>query len=178
MWRASPAGLRENGGCLPASAGQLSSRPLGAQRLFAVNDPHVASLTYAATPSDTASFEMAPPIEASFDGIHLRLEHGQLRIEPNIHFPSIERAREHVDPLLASWEIDVALRFGSPELSFQYQTAEVIDRDPPPPGSPHVIEVESVASATAFGTVTLRVSRGHYPVSIAARIEPPMIALM
>ena len=128
-----------------------------------MNDPHVASLTYAASPSDTASFENAPPIEGTTDGINYRLNHGQLRIEPNIHFPSIERAREHVDPLLASWEIDIALRFGSPELSFLYQTAEVIDRDPPPPGSPHVIQVQSVASASASGTATLRVSRGHYP---------------
>ena len=133
-----------------------------------MRDPHVASLTYLAIPSETASFEKAPPLQGTFGGSSFLLADGKLRIEPNIHFPEIEQAREYVEQLLNSWQIDIALRFGDPELSFKYETSEVIDRNPPPPGSPQTIQVQSVAMATAVGNVTLHVSRGMYP-------EPPTV---
>lgn len=133
-----------------------------------MRDPHVASLTYLAIPSDTASFDQAPPLEGTFRGLRYLLASGKLRIEPNIHFPAIEQARDHVEPLLESWQIDIALRFGSPELSFKYETGEVIDRNPPPPGSPQTLQVQFVSVATAVGNVTPHVSRGKYP-------EPPAV---
>jgi hypothetical protein len=133
-----------------------------------MRDPHVASLTYLAIPSETASFDQVPPLEGTIGGSKFFLGDGKLRIEPTIHFPGIEQARNYVDPLLESWEIDIALRFGNPELSFKYETAEVLDRNPPPPGFAQTIQVQSVAEVNAVGNVTVHVSRGKYP-------DPPTI---
>jgi hypothetical protein len=92
-----------------------------------MRDPHVASLTYLAISSKTASFDQAPPLEGTLGGCRFFLGDGKLRIEPSIHFPRIEQAKNYVDQLLESWEIDIALRFGNSELSFKYETAEVIE---------------------------------------------------
>jgi hypothetical protein len=132
-----------------------------------MRDPHVVTLSYIASPSESASFDQAPPLEGTIEDIRFLLHHGQLRIEPIIHFSSVEDARRYVDPLLEAWEIDIALRLGSPELTFKYDTAEVIDRDPPPPGDRQVVLVASVGEFSLAGSVVaLHVSRAKYP-------EPP-----
>jgi len=144
-----------------------------------MRDPHVVSLTYNASPSESTSFEKAPPLEGTIEDLRFRLDVGTLRIEPTIHFPSIEDARRLVDPLLRSWEIDIALRFGSPELSFVYDTAEVIDRQPPPPGARHAVLNVQLGEVVLVGSaVTLRVSRGSYPQPPAAfRLNPDVDTL-
>jgi len=133
-----------------------------------MRDPHVASLTYLATPSETVSFDNAPPLEGRIGSFGFLLADGKLKIEPNMHFGGIEEARAYVDPLLRSWEIDIALRFGSPELLFKYETAELIDRNPPPPGSPLTLQVQLGAVVTVAVSATLHVARGYYP-------DPPPI---
>ncbi len=98
------------------------------------------------------------------DQLRYRLSEGRLRIEPSAHFASIEEAKRYVDPFLESWEIDIALRFGSPELSFEYETAEVIDRDPPPPGPRHLGMVANAGELSLSGAIaSLHVSRTRYP---------------
>lgn len=129
-----------------------------------MKDPHVVSLTYKASPSESISFEKAPPLDGTIENLRFRLDGETLRIEPTIHFPSIDEARYYVDPLLHSWEIDIALRFGKPELSFVYDTAKVIDRQPHHPGLRQaVLNVQLGELVLAGSAVTLRVSRGSYP---------------
>ena len=132
-----------------------------------MRDPHVVSLTYTATPSESASFDKAPPIEGKLDQLRYYLSEGRLRAEPINHFGTAEEARRYVDPILESWEMDIALRFGNPELSFKYETAEVIDRDPPPPGPRQIVMVATAGELSLTGgSVSLHVSRARYP-------EPP-----
>jgi hypothetical protein len=129
-----------------------------------MRDPHVVSLTYLAVPSESASFDRASPIGGTIEDIRYSLGEGRLVIEPAAHFSSAEEARAHVDPLLRAWEIDIGLQFGSPELSFAYETAEVIDRNPPPPGSGGAVLIATLGELTIAGAAaTLTVSRGRYP---------------
>ncbi len=44
------------------------------------------------------------------------------------HYPTEESARQVVEPYLRAWEISRALKAGNPELAFQFEAAEVIDR--------------------------------------------------
>jgi hypothetical protein len=49
------------------------------------------------------------------------------------------------------------------EIKFVFEDAEIIDRNPAPPGSPQVLQMTGIASAVAFGTATLIVKRREYP---------------
>jgi len=131
-----------------------------------MRDPHVVSLTYKVTSPETVRFDSAPPVVFDTAQMRITLAPGMLTVEPKTHFASAERAREAIDPFLRSWEIDAALRFGRSEIVFAFEDAQIVDRDPPKPGSPHTIEVASVETASAFDKVTVTVSRGKYP-------EPP-----
>ena len=48
-------------------------------------DLHVVALHYTATPSNTASFDDAPPIGAHIDGFAFRLYEGGLTLTPSSH---------------------------------------------------------------------------------------------
>jgi hypothetical protein len=47
------------------------------------------------------------------------------------HFASIQDARNAVEPYLRSWEIASGLTIGREELQFKYDSAHVMDRNPP-----------------------------------------------
>lgn len=129
-----------------------------------MRDPHVVSLRYKLETVPTVTFNNPPPVKVETDAFLLCLENGRAFVEMKEHFAAVEAARSAVDPYLHSWELDVALRFGRQEIRFTYEDAEVIDRNPPPPGSPQVIQLSAVISATSSsGTATLTVARREYP---------------
>lgn len=96
----------------------------------------------------------------------MRLEDGIVTLKLKEHFPSIASACNVVDEFLRAWELDAALSYGKREIKFTFKDAEVIDRNPPPPGSPQIIESTGSASAKAFGAGALHITRRQYP-------EPP-----
>lgn len=59
--------------------------------------------------------------------------------------------------------LDASLRLGYGALSFEYVTAEVIDRSPLPTGSPIVLSVHSASHLHVAGSVKLHVTRSCYP---------------
>jgi hypothetical protein len=91
------------------------------------------------------------------------------------HFSSVEAARV-VEPILRAWELrsDMARRPG--EMRFRLKGADVEDRTPAPPGvirgTAHIVQPGSLVIAT--GTVSVHVTRGHYPEAPAEtfRINP------
>ena len=133
-----------------------------------MRDPHVVSLKYRAVPSPTSSYERAIPSSGTFDRLRYTLDKGTLVVEPLDHFPSIEDARNYVDPLVQAWEVDIALRYGSSELGFSYETADVVDRDPPPPGPRNIVMVATAGELNMAGSITIHVERARYP-------EPPSL---
>ncbi len=131
-----------------------------------MRDPHVVSLRYRLEIDGSVDYKKAPPLDDERDAFSLYLADDTLTCEMKRHFASVAEARAVVDPFLRAWELDVALRRGRGELSFVYEDAEIIDRDPPPPGSPQVV-LAGVAEAIALADdATVHISRGKYP-------EPP-----
>ena len=133
-----------------------------------MRDPHVVSLTYKITSPEKVRYDNAPPVIFETAEMKLSLANGLLTVEPKHHFSSVDSAREVIDPFLRSWEVDVALRSGIIEITFSYQEAKLVDRDPPPPGSNQIIKVGSATIVTTANNITLTVSRGEYP-------EPPIL---
>jgi hypothetical protein len=81
--------------------------------------------------------------------------------------PAAEEARAVVEPVLRAWEVDADLRWNRGELRFEFDGADIIDRSPLPPGvirgHAHAL---GVAAISGVGTVSVHVTRAHYP-------EPP-----
>ncbi|MBW4421208.1 MAG: hypothetical protein KME13_18565 [Myxacorys californica WJT36-NPBG1] len=130
-----------------------------------MRDPHVVWLKYHLETDASVSYN-APALEREYDLFSLHLANGVLMATMQQHFSSESKARSKVEEVLRAWELDNALRFEIGELQFIFEEASVIDRDPPPPGTPQVIAVSTAISATSAMSATLHVTRGQYP-------EPP-----
>jgi hypothetical protein len=130
-----------------------------------MRDPHVVWLKYRLETDETTSYN-APALEREYDPFSLLLADEVLMVTMKQHFPSVDAARNSVEEVLQSWELDVALRFRTGELQFIFEESSLIDRDPPPPGTPQVLAVDAAISGSSVMSAALHVTRLHYP-------EPP-----
>jgi hypothetical protein len=132
-----------------------------------MRDPHVAVLHYRVV-TDTESFEFkadAPPIERDEAAFRVRLGDGALTATMKDHYPSADEARAVVTPFLDAWEIVAALARRSREMRFEFDHADVVDRNPPGPGEP--IEAAVTFEARAGCSVAAKLIAASYP-------EPPV----
>jgi hypothetical protein len=114
-----------------------------------MRDPHVELLFFTCESSGTVSFKNPPPLSHENDICTLKLDNEILEVKPKAHYAKPDEARQIIEPFLRAWEFDSDLQLGLGSIRFKYRDAKIIDRDPPPPGSPQIIEVEGVA-AIAF----------------------------
>lgn len=131
-----------------------------------MRDPHVVSLRYRLETDKTVTFENPPSIERETNEFIAQLENSILKCQMKEHYPSVPAAREVVDKFVQAWELDIALRFGRAEMWFVYEDAHLIDRDPPPLGSPQLVCTSLICNAEFRTSGTLRTRLRSYP-------EPP-----
>lgn len=92
------------------------------------------------------------------------MEDSIVTVEMIEHYPSERQARERVEPDLRAWEVHAALTQydGRREFSLDFDSAEVIDWNPPPRSTePIVIKVGGTLKAT--GNISAHVIRSRYP---------------
>jgi len=130
-----------------------------------MQDPHVDLVRYKTKTGEDVTYENCSPIHKDTDKYSMTLENDLLTLKFKEHYASIPEARTVIEPLLRSWEIDISLRLGMNDLKFDYLDSEVIDRNPPQPGSAN-ISVNAICSVTVSGHATAHVKRSSYP-------EPP-----
>lgn len=131
-----------------------------------VNDPHVEELIYHMETGDGLDFQDPPPVEDETDAFRMILYDGVATFSMKVHHATEEIARQAVEGYLRAWELDVALQYDGYELRFVFDSAKIVDRDPPPPpppGAPQTIQIEGIASAEAVGCVMLVVQKRQYP---------------
>jgi hypothetical protein len=131
-----------------------------------MRDPHVVSLRYRLELGKNVEFDNPQPVEGETDAFRFRLENGVLTVQMNDHFASPDCARQVVDGFLRSWETDAGLSYGSPMIHFNFEDAEMVDRDPPSPGSPQAIQLRTLSTIIVAETTAVRVPATEYP-------EPP-----
>ena len=125
-------------------------------------DPHVVELRYRIGTDSIVTFDGPPPVEDETSEFRLRLENGIAHFRLKEHFSSVEAARSAVDKYIRAWEIDVALEHEGLGMNFVFEDAEVIDRNPLPPGSYQA--VMGIARMEMSGLpVTLHITWGLYP---------------
>ena len=125
-----------------------------------MKDPHVEWLEYDL--QTTWVFDNPPPLRWQGSVFEVTLNNAILRADMRAHFATVEEARAAVEPFLQTWEIATALTYGQREMTFTFKKAQVVDRNPPPPGSMVIgtVTIAVRASVSAVGEVT----RKTYPV--------------
>ncbi len=144
-----------------------------------MNDPHVESLLYRLKTTETLKFKDPPPLEYATDELRLSLAEGWLTVWPNNHFASEEDARATVEPYLRTWEAAEAVRrFGRREMRFEFESSKVIDRDPPPPGAPQVVQLKSLEVRGEVFTPTVVSQELCYPPPPEGFVASPEVDFM
>lgn len=131
-----------------------------------MRDPHVNSLRYRLETDESLSFVQAPPIERETEDFRVQLRDGVVTFDMKSHHASEVTARKSADQWLRAWELDYALANGRPAIRFHFESAEVVDRDPPPPGTPQVIVVPTITCHIVGKNVKILLTCREYP-------EPP-----
>ena len=124
-----------------------------------MNDPKVQALYYRVGHDDTIDYAKAPPVEHFEPNFRIRIADGKAEVEPIVTYRSIDEARAAVEPFLRMWEVKATLERGPGELTFAYQCAEVIDRNPTDARA----VLAGIGSVGVGVTAVLHVSRGQYP---------------
>ena len=93
----------------------------------------------------------------------MRLEDDIATFEMVTHYPSLQAARELIEGYLQVWEVYMVLTLGRSEIGLEFEDGQVIDRDPPPPGSPQVIYGAMVLAATTVAIASVDVMRRKFP---------------
>ena len=100
-----------------------------------MNDPHVQSLEYEVITTFGYVFKDAPPLDHKTAEFTLRLEAERLTVSMKTHHATGKEARGVVEPFLRSWELHQALQRGTRLMRFEFQKANIIDRNPSPTAS-------------------------------------------
>jgi len=125
--------------------------------------PHVATLRYRVEPAEGMAFSNSMlPVTHQEDLFSLKLEGGLLILEMKKHFGSISQAKDAVAPFFQRWEVDVYLRSRRKELEFIFDSADVVDLDPPVDGT-KVIFLEAAIASSSDVSATLTISLSKYP---------------
>jgi hypothetical protein len=112
-----------------------------------MRDPHVEAVHYSVGSGEGISYSDPKPIMFKNDLGAFALEDGRLRVEPSLHFSDEEDAMKAIDPFLRSWEIETDLKTNIGSIRFTFERAEIVDRDPPPPGSAQVVRAKAAVMA-------------------------------
>lgn len=131
-----------------------------------MRDPHVAALHYRVTTGESVAFDNPQPLERETEAFRIRLADGVLTIEMKEHYVSETEVRKRVQPYIRAWEIQIALQLGPGEMSFVFDRADIVDRNPVPPGTSQAIILVGTGSLSLDCKAVLRVTRRQYP-------EPP-----
>jgi hypothetical protein len=141
-----------------------------------MNDPTVDSLLYVVVPAEGVRFDNPPAVEVEQPEFTARLTDGHLRVHPRVHYPSVDAARDVVDPFVRSWEVFAALERGRRELRFRFEKGVMVDRSPSPGHSLSAATID--VTAVAFGSVGFRLTRKSYPGFDVAFRADSLVELM
>jgi hypothetical protein len=130
-----------------------------------MRDPHVERLHYDIDSEEGTSYRDPEPLAFTNPLGRFEARDGKLIIEPTDHFPDEDAARDVIERFLKAWEIDADLESNIGTIRFKFLRTDVIDRDPPPPGTAQVITLPALAGSVNIsgGVASLHVIRRKYP---------------
>lgn len=143
-----------------------------------MNDPHVVRLKYKLVTGDSVSYNSPPPVVFSDPGFDLKLENGVLTVEMKEHHATVGSAIVRIRPTLRAWEIQAGLFDGRDALKFEFDGSEVVDRNPPPPGSGIGLAVGVSEVLAVSDSQKAQVVRNQYPNPPTSFKASPLVELL
>ena len=129
-----------------------------------MRDPHVELLRYDVSGEGNINYAPDPEaLKVHLDGWDIEIVKNTLFARPSLHFARAKDAQAVLSPLLRAWEFETDLRVGRGQIRFAFRDHETVDRDPPGPGEPQVIQVEAAELIVMSGTPTISITRNNYP---------------
>ena len=131
----------------------------------AVISPGVVSLTYSVKSGDGVTYDAPPPVEFATDEADFRLADGMLTCRMKVHCSTVAQAQLVVQPVLDAWELNADLGCGCGELRFHYEDVDLVDRNPPVPGTApgYILAADSADIVAAGADASFSVTRRTYP---------------
>lgn len=126
-----------------------------------MNDPHVVWLQYRLGRHEETVYDAPPAIEDETDSFRINLADGLLTVTMKEHYATAESAKDAVRDYLQAWEISTGLASRRLGFRFEFVRAEIIDRDPPPPGT--IVGCGGIVFASAAMIIKGHAVRKEYP---------------
>lgn len=138
-----------------------------------VPDFHLQALYYRfKSLSELDTFDSAAPLSGSIGDFDFTLDSAMLIAHPRSHFPDGEGARDALEPYLRSWERDAFLSAANHRIQFEYDHADIVDRDPDP--SNVVVYPETIRLHLVAYAPTIKRDNGRYPDPDAGFVTTPL----
>ena len=128
-----------------------------------MRDPHVEVVYFKVDSAEDISYENPEPLSFSNHLGEFCLVDGELKVVPTEHFCSAQEASQAIESFLRAWEIEADLKRNLGTIRFTYSRADVVDRNPPPPGEPQVVMLEGCSVITLSSSASCHLTLRRYP---------------
>lgn len=128
-----------------------------------MRDPHVEAVYFSVGSAEDISYENPEPLDFSNHLGLFSLADGLLKVIPVEDFCNGLEASQAIDGFLRSWEIEADLKQNLGMIRFSYSHADVIDRNPPPPGASHVVEGAFASAVAIADCLSIQLTTRRYP---------------
>ena len=132
-----------------------------------MRDPHVEAVYFKVSSGEDISYKDPDPLKFQNHLGEYCLSDGVLKVVPAEHFGSGQEACQAIDGFLRAWEIEADLKKNPGTIRFTYSHVDLIDRNPPPPGKPQVVQAVGICSGVAIA------DNFHFHVALGRYPEPP-----
>ena len=122
-----------------------------------MNDPHVEALVYVLDHDDSVDYGNAVPLQFEHPAFRLKLEDGEARFEPKVHFPTEESARAAIEPFIDTWEFEETLKSAPGQFKLRFRQPIIIDRNP----TPGIVLLSVYETLLITDKVSIRISRPY-----------------
>jgi len=133
-----------------------------------MRDPHVQRLHYRVRTDTGLSFNDPDPLDDDTHFFTMRLSDDMVLFEMKKHCSTEEDAKRLVEPYLEAWEIYTGVQSGRKEFWFEFDHADIIDRDPLPTNTAIMtasgsLNIEDSVNVGLRESVTLHRTCKEYP---------------
>ncbi len=129
-----------------------------------MNDPHVVALIYEVNHRESVNYDEAEPLVSwKKNAFRLKVKDKKASFYLKYHYATESEARKAIEEYIRNWEFDGCLQGGPDCNRLEFESADIKDRDPPPP-TPGIVNI-GVTLVRSGGTVSVAVSKGvtSYP---------------
>ena len=98
-----------------------------------MNDPHVVALWYRVEHGNSVDYREAKPLIRKEPAFRVEIKDNQARFELKGHYATEEDARNAIKDYIDDWGFDACLEYSPDYFHLKFDSAEIVDRNPPPP---------------------------------------------